>query len=396
MSSQKELVTLPTIYDEFQCKGNKCRNTCCQKWRIDISRAEYNKVRHCLSPEQAKTLFKRVPRQKADDFHYATMQYNEKGFCPLLSEDGLCTLQVEHGYQILPQVCKQFPRMLEKLSPTDYSLALDTGCERTLELLWKHSQSGIKFVTREQSYTLYSSEKPEHLFSEFGSDIRNLCIWLLQNRSYSLSDRMLILGLAMRELQQIQDTGAIEHVPAWFIKWQAQTKGDILKDALSKLNGNRNLFVLNNIKTLLPLIPRISMGSDWLSTFAKHFSFTVKEDIVSFDLEQYNTVVAQFEERFPNIDNFFENYMVLTLFRKTFPFEQKTVWQSYISIIAFYSLLCFLSITTVPQTAEQLIDTLTAYSRSSLNADSFSKFTTSSLQNYNSDSLAHLAILIRG
>ena len=26
----------PTIYHEFQCKANRCENTCCQLWTIDI------------------------------------------------------------------------------------------------------------------------------------------------------------------------------------------------------------------------------------------------------------------------------------------------------------------------------------------------------------------------
>ena len=26
----------PTIYHEFQCKADRCENTCCQLWTIDI------------------------------------------------------------------------------------------------------------------------------------------------------------------------------------------------------------------------------------------------------------------------------------------------------------------------------------------------------------------------
>ena len=26
----------PTFFPDFQCKADRCRHTCCQKWEIDI------------------------------------------------------------------------------------------------------------------------------------------------------------------------------------------------------------------------------------------------------------------------------------------------------------------------------------------------------------------------
>ena len=393
----KQPVTRPVIYDEFQCKGGACRNTCCQKWRIDISRAEYNKIRHRIKSAEMEKIFKRVPRKQATDLKYATMQMDEQSMCPFLSDDRLCSLQKEHGYYTLPQICKQFPRLLTQIAPSKYSLALDTGCERILELLWAHSENGLQFITRDELINaMYLSDFSNTFLPDFVEDIRNLCVWLLQNRAYSLSDRMIILGLAMRELQEIQDTDASECVPNWFIKWQRYCKGNDLKSTLAELQGDRKRFVLNNIKTLLPLCPSISCSNVWLAAFEKHFSFSLESNIVSFSMEQYDEMVNAFDKHFPNIDRFLENYMVLTIFRQTFPFGQDSVWKSYLYLTSFYSMLRFLMISLCPQTAEQLIDYLTEYSRISLNARFFVELTTQSLEKYDSTSLAHLAILVRG
>ena len=400
MPITKLLATFPDIYNEFQCKGGSCRSTCCQEWRIDISRAEYNRVRHCVSPKQAQTLFKRLPRNEASDKIYANMQMNENNQCPLLSDDGMCSLQREHGYKILPQVCKQFPRLftIVNTSPLEYTIALDTGCERVLELLWKYAESGLHFTTADIpiSDKVIHSVMAKHALSDFANDIIYLCIWILQNRSYSLSDRMILLGFAMQELQEIQTASNPNLVPSWFAKWHPYTKGDALKKTLSELPENPNWFLLNNLSILVNLSMNHPEVQELLSIFEENFDFVLKNNAISLDSSKYAALCAEFYKKFPNMDNFLENYLVLTLFRENFPFSQDSVWKSYLYMASFYSILRFLPIACASDTAENIIDLLTLFSRMSLNAQSFSSSIIKSLEQNDSNSLAPIAILVRG
>ena len=396
MPIKKYPVTRPTCFDRFQCKGGACRNTCCQGWNITISRGEYNKIRHLLRHDEVQ-FFKRLPRQTANDRIYATVKMAEDNYCPLFDSEGLCGLQRKYGYGALPDICKLFPRLMMQFPDGSFSRSLDSGCEKTLELLWEEQEEGLSFVTNEIDVTgLVSSGVHQYPLYEYAADLRNLSIWLLKNRSYSLSDRMILLGLAMRELQEISE---LEHpdeqLSSWFVKWQEQTNGSTID--LSDLNGNRTWFMMDNLKILFFFQQLLSKKGDYLDRIVENISFEIiEEKNIFYDISKYETLEAQFVERFPKFDLFLENFMVMTLFRLTFPFNENSIWRSYLYLCALYSLMRFMAIASAPHNAQQLIDCMTALSRDSLNMNLFSNFTAGELSVRSSDSLAHMVILIRG
>ena len=396
MPIKKYPVTRPTCFDRFQCKGGACRNTCCQGWNITISRAEYNKVRHLLRHDDVQ-FFKRLPRQTANDRIYATVKMTEDNHCPLFDSEGLCGLQRKYGYGALPDICKFFPRLMMQFSDESFSQSLDSGCEKTLELLWEEQEEGLSFVTTQMDVSgLVSVNVHRYPLSEYAADLRNLSIWLLKNRSYSLSDRMILLGLAMRELQEISE---LEHpdaqVSSWFIKWQEQTKDSTID--LSDLNGNRTWFMMDNLKILFFFQKLLSKKGDYLSRIIENISFEIiEEKNIYYDISKYEALETQFIELFPKFDFFFENFMVMTLFRLAFPFNENSIWRSYLYLCATYSLMRFVAIASAPHNAQELIDYMTALSRDSLNMNLFSNFTAGELSVRSSDSLAHMVILIRG
>ncbi len=401
MPIRKVPTIMPTIYDKFQCKCDTCRNTCCQQWTVHITRREYNKLRHQCKSEKMQSFLKRVSRKKATDTNYATIQFTPEGYCPYLNDRQMCGMQLEHGYNILPHICKVFPRIYKQINPNLHAFSLDTGCERTLELLWEEAETGLRFrqnMCEDSTYIALASQKSSPIFSDYITDIQTLCIWILQNRSYSLSDRMIILGLAMRELQEIQNTQAADQIPAWFMKWQTHTKGNALAETLAKLNGNSHRFLLNNCNLLLTiqtLIP-ISFIKSLCSRIESSIECIQQGDSFSCNLNRYIELDTQFQERFPNSEKFFENFLVMTAFRLVLPFQEDSVWKSYLYLCSFYSFLRFIAISSAPNTAEELIDNVVLFSRTSLNTNFFDLLTSKTLEISHSDSLAHAVILVRG
>lgn len=384
-------VTLPAIYDKFQCKGGDCRNNCCQGWEIFVTRGEYSKIRHRCKSEITETAFQRFPRKKATDGYYAKMKLKEDGTCPFLDDKHLCSLQIEYGPNILPLTCKQFPRLISSSLDNEVQLCLDLGCERVLELLLECAPDGLLFQHDVRSlhdlrgYHIYN----DGLLAEYFTDIRNLSIWLLQNRAYSLSDRMLLLGLCLRELYEIEQSKQPEKIPQWFVKWQPYTQGDALKEVISELSGNRHLFVINNLKSTI-ILSRICIDfSKFLPIVQKNISFAHEEHF-SYNVEQYNALHTQFYLTFPQLDDFLENYMIMVLFRMCFRFrESSTVWSDYNYLCQIYSLMHFYLVVSAPRTTEELIDRLAAFSRSTINFSLFSDSTAKLMEQLQSDSLAH-------
>lgn len=403
MPIKKFPTIMPTIYDKFQCKCDTCRNTCCQRWTINITRGEYNKLRHRCKSEKMESFLDRVPRKNATDTNYATVRLNSEGYCPYLTNDKMCGMQLEHGYNILPHICKVFPRIYKQINPNLHAFSLDTGCERTLELLWEEAETGLRFHhDMRDELALLRSDIESNLsfsgFSDYITDIQNLCIWLLQNRAYSLSDRMIILGLAMRELQEIQDTQAADRIPVWFMKWQTHTKGNALAETLAKLNGNSHRFLLNNCGLLFKMqtLTSASFLQFLCSTIETSIECIRQGNSFSCNLNRYIELDVYFQERFPNSEKFFENFLVMTAFRLVLPFQTDSVWKSYLYLCSFYSFLRFVAVTSAPNTAKELIDTLVLFSRTSLNTNFFDFLTSETLEISHSDSLAHAVILLRG
>lgn len=401
MPIRKVPTIMPTIYDKFQCKCDTCRNTCCQQWTINITRGEYNKLRHRCKSEKIQSFLDRVPRKDATDANYATVRLNSEGYCPYLTNDKMCGMQLEHGYNILPHICKVFPRIYKQINPNLHAFSLDTGCERTLELLWEEAETGLRFrqnMCEDSTYIALTSQKSSPIFSNYITDIQTLCIWLLQNRSYSLSDRMIILGLAMRELQEIQNIQVAEQIPAWFMKWQTHTKGNNLAETLAQLNGNSHRFLLNNCGLLLKMqtLTSISFIQSLCSIIESSIECIRQDNSFSCNLNRYSELDTQFQERFPNNGKFFENFLVMTAFQLIFPFQEDSVWESYLYLCSFYSFLRFIAVSSAPDTAEELIDNLVLFSRISLNTNFFDLLTSKTLKISHNNSLAHAVILVRG
>ena len=105
---------VPEYYDRFHCKADKCRHTCCSRWKIPVDRETYNRlITMDCSPELNRSLNTAfvLPETVSDD-HYRIINHNWLGECPMLC-DGLCLLLKEKGEAFLPEICRLFPPQLQ-------------------------------------------------------------------------------------------------------------------------------------------------------------------------------------------------------------------------------------------------------------------------------------------
>lgn len=118
----------PDHYDSFQCLADKCRQSCCVGWEIDIDRdsMEYyaavegsvgDKLRQCIGKEPEP--------------HFIL---GEDERCPLLNDRGLCELILELGDASLCDICTEHPRFYNEFSGRcEYGVGM--CCEAAAELL---------------------------------------------------------------------------------------------------------------------------------------------------------------------------------------------------------------------------------------------------------------------
>ena len=108
----------PSYFDTFRCIADRCPDSCCQEWDVQVddeSAACYrglpgplgNRLRAVLHDEDGETVMTIIDRR-----------------CPMWRSDGLCEIQAQLGHDALCKTCREFPRLTH-----DYGDFMEYGLE---------------------------------------------------------------------------------------------------------------------------------------------------------------------------------------------------------------------------------------------------------------------------
>lgn len=287
---------VPDFYTTFRCKCGDCRMSCCEGWDINISQQEYFEL---LGLETSEELQSRISRafyiqRGATPDHYATLNHDWLGRCPLRGEDGLCMLQVEQGEKAIPTICRLYPRSIR----SDLSEAtLSNSCEGIVELLLKRS-TPIRFVSETLPYASTGWERPDRFA------LRMQCIGMIQDLRSSLKESILAMGNLL--------CGCAE--------------------------GNRPFE--DNLNALFPFCDLYAEISPNLTDYC----IKAKESLTGIREEEYRRICVELSSHYPHIEQTMENLIVNHLFYEKFPYSEtrENEEEEYISLcglIAFLDLL---------------------------------------------------------
>ncbi|WP_296003524.1 flagellin lysine-N-methylase [uncultured Veillonella sp.] len=120
----------PTIYHEFQCKADRCENTCCQLWTIDIDEPTVERY-HTMTGPLGESLRQAIT---VDDEGSHFVFSKEQPMCPLLNEQGLCKVVLELGEEGLCDTCHMHPRFYKYIEDLELC-GVGLSCEASVELL---------------------------------------------------------------------------------------------------------------------------------------------------------------------------------------------------------------------------------------------------------------------
>lgn len=86
--------------NEFQCLQDKCENTCCAGWSIDIDESTKGRYKKNY-PELYEVI--------VSTGNNSAMPQNELGECASLKK-GMCNIHNKYGEEALPETCNEYPR----------------------------------------------------------------------------------------------------------------------------------------------------------------------------------------------------------------------------------------------------------------------------------------------
>lgn len=194
---------VPDYYEEFSCIADRCKDSCCIGWEIDIDEDTYGYY-ESIPGELGRRL--RESMILTEDMEHS-FQLKEHGRCPFLNDRNLCELCIELGEESLCEVCTEYPRFSldygEVLQKT-----LSLSCEEVGRILFSR-EGPVAFVERKlaeeisdlelDADTLMEEEDDE--FISFCERVQENLISLLQDRNLSIWQRMRCYLLKLQEIQ---------------------------------------------------------------------------------------------------------------------------------------------------------------------------------------------------
>ncbi len=144
----------PTIYHTFQCKADRCENTCCQLWTIDIDEVTAERY-HTMTSPLGESLRQAIT---VDDEGSHFVFSKKQPMCPLLNEQGLCKVVLELGEEGLCDTCHMHPRFYKYIEDLELC-GVGLSCEASVELLAEDTQSDQVIFTIEDDDGEFSPDE---------------------------------------------------------------------------------------------------------------------------------------------------------------------------------------------------------------------------------------------
>lgn len=345
MSSSTRPILIPEYMTEFQCIGSECEDTCCSGWKVVIDKESYTSYRKTTNSLLKEKLKKSITRNRSNstDENYAKIRMSNEGSCTLLDENNLCTIQKELGPDFLSNTCAIYPRVLNRVdNVVEKSATLSCPEAARLALL---NEKGIHFfeeVEPSDTRGFMNKEISTAKKNDLLWDLRIFSISLIQNRTISIENRLIILGLFYQKISTITPVDLKMQLPTMMDEYISSISDEAFLASIENIPSNISI-QLNVCKSLINY--RYSSGInnkryiECLEEMLRGLAFDDEENIenvIDNYLDSYQNYYKPFAEQHSYI---LENFMVNYIFKNLFPYDQKNFFESYIMLIVNFSLI---------------------------------------------------------
>jgi lysine-N-methylase len=209
----------PQYAKQFRCIGSDCEDTCCYGLDVVIDKTAYERFQsHPDYQPRVDEHF--VVITNPTEAQYARIQLTPSFNCPFLSGDRLCAIHQEHGEYYLPEVCASYPRVTQKIDGLNET-ALLLSCPEAARLVLLNPNLLPSEETALPRYHRFTQMVAGQAAQTSGSphqylwEIRGFTLLLLSDRVYPLWQRLFILGMFCKRLNEItlaRQLGLVPHL----------------------------------------------------------------------------------------------------------------------------------------------------------------------------------------
>ena len=345
MKKQTREIIIPEYMNQFQCIGSACEDTCCAGWRVDVDKGTFNKYRSTKHPEMKTLLKENVIRNRSagSDVAYAKIKMDETGHCALLDVDRLCKIQKELGPEFLSNTCAIYPRNLTEVNGVVEKTAA-LSCPEAARLVLLNEQ-GIGFIQNvEPSETKGFIQKNSMSKEQRGLfwDLRIFAIRTLQNRTISIENRLIILGLFLKKFDELDTDNKSGKMLALIQEFDKNIEDKNFIESINRLPANIE-FQIKLCKNLFDYRKRTSMNSKRYVECVEDMvnGLGLNGDVPDVEvIQQYKDAYElNYKPYFENHEYILENYLVNYVFMNLFPFNKQSVTDSFAMLIINFSMI---------------------------------------------------------
>ena len=219
-------------YDKFKCIADKCPDTCCSGWLIEIDDESLLKYKELSAKDNE--FGNRI------DFNNQCFKQEDNRDCAFLCKDGFCYMQREYGEKTLCYTCDMYPRHVEEFPQTrEYSLSV--SCPVVAKTLIQ-KKSYIKFSDSEDL------EKDDEEYEEFNEllysnllELRTVIVKLLSENSAKYEIKAQRIINSMQAVQEAIDEGIWVSLVGEFEKCNKGVTENSFEEYLSEFELIENL-----------------------------------------------------------------------------------------------------------------------------------------------------------
>lgn len=352
MQLKKRPLLIPQYMNSFRCLGTDCDDSCCIGWLVFIDRHTYKKYQKIKSSGMKRELDKNIARNRNNptDDNYAVLHMRQDNSCPFLSGERLCRIQMELGEDFLSEVCCTYPRtanmvdqILEKSAtmscPEAARLALLNPKPMEFEMTEEAADVRNILIKRLNCFSPDQDGKPERYFQE----LREFTVDLLQNRHYSLEERLIILGMFYQNAANAIKEGSLASMPDLILEYRRLVDRGIFSEEIAKIPA----LISVQMKLLKELADqRVALGVSsprYLELFAQfiHGIQYTGEDSVEEMAGRYQQAQEKHYAVFMTNNGYIlEHYLVNYAFKNLFPFSGKSdIFDNYVMLVIHYAMI---------------------------------------------------------
>lgn len=395
----------PRYFSGFHCISGDCPDNCCYGWRIDFTKEEVNKLKSAKNASaELKELIEKTFVLNADLESKYMVQFDERGKCPLVTDDGFCRIQRELGVEYMSHTCMVYPRRYTVTDNYCYRYC-NMSCREVMRSLLNDEKSTdlinvpIKRKVHIKEAVINTPEKlQKHPELKYRGELLEFFYEVISDKKRSVEDSIILGALAAQSLTKLVENKEYDRIPEALKTFKKQFHNP---EALRKIAGIKPNY-LTKFGLLSVALSKI---------MPQNYLISLLDKTKTLNIDLYLTGERSLLQTYKDRPFFSRNIALNLLLELALPFklEDKTIFENYSIFTAAFAMfkLNAIATATLIKRAENsnrdvqhepdwyLIKTAAHISRNICHTENNLKNILELLKEYKMTSPAYLALLVK-